>query len=261
MQVIATTVPVDEMAEELHEARRHRRETATITDRYPDVGFDDAYSIQEAGIALRESDGETVVGGKLGFTSLAMQRAMGVDQPNYGWITDAMLVHDRVVAMDRLIHPKLEPEIAFLLARDLTAGMTAEDVLDATAAVMPCLEIVDSRFIDFQFQLEDNIADNSSAALLVLGDTATRPRGLDLRTCGVVLTVNGVPAHTAAGAAALDDPAAAVAWMANAVSESRGLRSGDIVISGGLTPPVDLVEGMSVSVHIDHIGTAALRVN
>lgn len=257
----ATTVPVDEIAGELHEARLQRREMSTITGRHPGIGFDVAYSIQEAGIRLRESDGETVVGGKLGFTSLAMQRAMGVDQPNYGWITDAMLIHDRVVAMDRLIHPKLEPEIAFLLARDLPADATAKDVLDATAAVVPCLEIVDSRFLDFQFQLEDNIADNSSAALLVLGDTAARPQGLDLRTCGVVLTVDGALAHTAAGAAALDDPAAAVAWMANAVSDSRGLRSGDIVISGGLTPPMDLVEGMSIRVQIDHMGTAALRVD
>jgi 2-oxopent-4-enoate/cis-2-oxohex-4-enoate hydratase len=259
MPVTATSLPVAELAEELHRARLDRRETATVTSRHPDADLSGAYSIQAAGIELRERDGEVVVGGKLGFTSLAMQQAMGVDQPNYGWLTDAMLVHDRTVALDRLIHPKLEPEIAFLLGDDLDGGMGADDVLAATAAVMPCLEVVDSRFIDFQFQLQDNIADNSSAALVVLGDVAVPPGGLDLRTCGVVISVDGEVAHTATGAAALDDPAKAVAWMADAVSGSRGLRAGDIVISGGLTPPIDLEPGVTIRTDIDHIGTATLR--
>jgi 2-keto-4-pentenoate hydratase len=188
-----------------------------------------------------------------------MQKAMGVDRPNYGWLTDAMLVHDRVVAMDRVIHPKVEPEIAFLLAADLDGSADAANVIAATAALVPCLEVVDSRFVDFRFALEDNIADDSSAALVVLGDAAVAPDGIDLRTCGVVLTVNGEVAHTAAGAAALDHPAAAVAWMARAVAEGRGLRAGDIVISGGLTAPVDLAPGMAVRVDIDHIGSASFR--
>ena len=134
------------------------------------------------------------------------------------------------------------------------------NVLAATAAVVPCLEVVDSRFIDFEFQLEDNIADNSSAALVVLGDAAVPPKGLDLRTCGVVISLDGQVAHTATGAAALDHPAEAVAWMADAVSGSRGLRAGDIVISGGLTPPIDLERGITIRTEIDHIGTATLRV-
>lgn len=260
MSMTMTALPVDELAGELHRARLERREVATISSRYPDFDSGDAYAIQDAGIALREHDGETVIGGKLGFTSLAMQRAMGVDRPNYGWLTDAMMVHDRVVALDRLIHPKLEPEIAFLLGEDLGGPVTADEVLAATAAVVPCLEIVDSRFIDFVFQLEDNIADDSSAGLVVLGDVCVPPQGFDLRTCGVVISVNGEVMHTAAGAAALDDPAAAVAWMANAVSASRGLHAGDIVISGGLTPPVDLEQGMTIRTDIDHIGSATVRV-
>lgn len=259
MPVKTTSLPVAELAEELHQARLERREMATVTSRHPDMDLHAAYSIQEAGIELREQDDEVVIGGKLGFTSLAMQRAMGVDQPNYGWLTDAMLVHDRTVDLDRLIHPKVEPEIAFLLGDDLDHGVDGADVLASTAAVVPCLEVVDSRFVDFEFQLEDNIADNSSAALVVLGDAAVPPRGLDLRTCGVVISVDGEVAHTATGAAALDDPAEAVAWMANAVPGPRRLRAGDIVISGGLTPPVDLEPGVTIRTDIDHIGTATLR--
>lgn len=258
--MIANGIPVADLARELQEARLGRYEVETITGRYPKLGREGAYAIQKAGIGLREEAGETIIGGKLGFTSLAMQRAMGVDRPNYGWLTDPMLIHDRVVELDRLIHPKTEPEIAFLLGDDLSGEVTAADVREATAAVFPCLEIVDSRFLGFRFELEDNIADNSSAGLLVLGDVAAPVGGFDLRTCGVVLRVNGEVAHTASGAAALDDPAEAVAWMARAVSRERGLRSGDVVISGGLTPPVDLEGGMTLSVEIDHIGTASMRV-
>jgi 2-keto-4-pentenoate hydratase len=256
---VTETIPVLALATELSRARLGRTEVPTISGRNPGFEVEDAYAVQAAGIDLRVRDGETLVGGKLGFTSLAMQKAMGVDRPNYGWLTDAMLIHDRVVDLDALIHPKVEPEVAFLLGADLHSSATAADVIAATVALIPCLEIVDSRFIDFRFRLEDNIADNSSAALVVLGDAAIRPNRLDLRKTGVVLYVDGEPVHTAAGAAALDHPAEAVAWMARAVAEDRGLRAGDIVISGGLTPPIDLGRGMTVRVDIDHVGTAGFR--
>lgn len=250
-----------ELANELHGARLQRTTVATITSRESPFTVEDAYAVQAAGIELRRRNGEIVAGGKLGFTSQAMQRAMGVDSPNYGWLTDAMLVHDRIVRIGRLIHPKVEPEIAFLLGADLGGDVTAADVIAASTAVVPCLEVVDSRYHDFQFQAYDNIADNSSAGLVVLGDAAAAPRGIDLRTCGIVVEVDGEVRHTAAGAAALDDPAAAVAWMARAVAEGpRPLCAGDIVISGGLTAPVDLAPGMSVAVTIDRIGSARFRV-
>lgn len=247
------------LAKELHEARLARSEVETITSRVPDLDVEMAYAIQERGIEMRLADGETIVGGKLGFTSLAMQRAMGVDSPNYGWLTNSMLIHDRIVQLDRLIHPKVEPEIGFLLGADLPRDCSAEDVLATSAAVFPCLEVVDSRFRDFKFKPLDNIADNSSAGRLVVGDAAVSPEDIDLAHLGVVLRVDGQVAHTAAGAAALDDPAEAVAWMARE-TRGRGLRAGDLVISGGLTAPVDLAAGTVVSVEIDRIGEARFRV-
>jgi 2-keto-4-pentenoate hydratase len=222
-----------------------------LTVEEPELGIDDAYAIQEAGIRLRLEDGERVIGGKLGFTSRAMQQAMGVDHPNYGWLTDAMLIHGGSVPLDRLIHPKAEPEIAFLLAADLRPPVSTEQVLAATAAVLPCLEIVDSRYLDFRFRAFDNIADNSSAGLLALGDPSP-PDGFRLDLLGVTVWVDGALRFTAAGAAALDHPAAAVAWMANHCG--RGLEAGDLVISGGLTPPVDLGDGMVVTAEFDRIG-------
>ena len=231
----------------------------TLTSRVPDLSRDWAYEIQRAGIDLRLADGQNIVGGKLGFTSKAMQRAMGVNSPNYGWLTGSMLIHDQRVHLDQLIHPKAEPEIGFLLGADLPPDCTAAGVLEATTAVFPCLEIVDSRFRDFRFELLDNIADNSSAGMLVVGDAAVTQTGFDLAHVGVVMRVGGQVLSTAAGAAALDDPAEAVAWMAQA-ARTRGLRSGDLVISGGLTAPVDLERGMLVSVEIDRIGEARFVV-
>lgn len=220
--------------------------------------LDDAYAVQEAGIGLRLADGESIVGGKLGFTSKAMQRAMGVHHPNYGWLTDAMLVHDGIVRLDALIHPKVEPEIAFLLGEDLEPPVSTTDVLAAAGAVMPCLEVVDSRYLDFRFGPLDNIADNSSAGMVLLG-APVRPLDFDLTLLGVVVEANGELHATAAGAAALDHPAAAVAWLVNHHRTGRRFEAGQLVISGGLTSPVDLAPGTVVTADFDRIGSITLK--
>lgn len=244
------------VAVELHAARHDRRPIATLTSRWPALDQGDAYAVQARGIALREADGEVVVGGKLGFTSEAMRRAMGVDHPNHGWLTDAMWVHGGLVDLTRFIHPKVEPEIAFLLGEELTAPVTAADVRGATAAIMACLEIVDSRYVGFRFGPLDNIADNSSAGGVVLGDPVA-PGTVDLRLAGVVVSVDGVVTSTAAGAAAHGDPAAAVAWMVNTCG--RLLEAGAVVISGGLTAPVDLRSGTVVTAEFDRTGPVTVR--
>ncbi|MFB3738996.1 MAG: 2-keto-4-pentenoate hydratase [Candidatus Velamenicoccus archaeovorus] len=249
-----------ELALELHRARKERREVEALTGR-TEVSTEDAYAIQAEGVRLREADGETVVGGKLGFTSEAMREAMGVDEPNYGWLTDAMALPDGAVVLDTFIHPKVEPEIAFLLDVDLGPDVSAADVLEATAGVCACLEIVDSRYRDFVFRAADNVADDSSAAGFVLGSSLRRPPA-ELADVGAVLTVDGELAGTAAGGAVMPDPASAVAWMARAAlaAGDRGLRRGDLVLSGGLTAPIALERGMTVTVEIDRIGSASLRV-
>lgn len=245
-----------EAARLLDEARRGRRPVPTLTGRWDGLDRDTAYDVQTAGITLRRDAGEQVVGGKLGFTSRAMQRAMGVHEPNYGWLTDTMLVHDGVVRLDTLIHPKVEPEIAFLLDADLEPPVGPAAVREATAGVMPCLEVVDSRYENFEFRPLDNVADNSSAGRVVLGDPVP-VAGLPLSLLGCVVHADGRLFDTAAGAASLDDPAAAVAWMANNAPEP--LRAGHVVISGGLTAPVDLRHGRVVTATIDRVGTVGLR--
>jgi 2-oxo-3-hexenedioate decarboxylase len=242
-------------AARLHSARLDRSPIPMLTEADPGLDLDGAYAVQEAGIAMREADGETIVGGKLGFTSRAMQSAMGVDHPNYGWLTDAMVIDDGRVPLGDLIHPKVEPEIAFLLEADLDPPVSVSEVLAATSALLPCLEIVDSRFVDFRFRALDNISDNSSAAMVAFGDPVS-PTGTDLALLGVAVSENGAIRHTAAGAAALDHPAAAVAWMAN--HSPRPLRAGWIVISGGLTAPIDVRPGTVVTADFDRIGSVTL---
>lgn len=247
----------DAAAVELHEARRTRRTVEAFTGRVDGIDLGWAYAVQAAGVSLRRADGEQIVGGKLGFTSRAMQRAMAVDHPNYGWFTDAMSIHGDLVELRDLIHPKVEPEIAFLLGRDLSPAASTGEVLDATAAVLPCLEVVDSRYHGFQFGPLDNIADNSSAGRVVLGDPVPADR-IDLPLVGCVLSADGVVAATAAGAAALDHPAAAVGWMAR--HAAAPLRAGQIVISGGLTAPLDLTAGMTVRAEFDRLGAVEFHV-
>ncbi len=247
------------MARVLHRARLDREPVETFTGRPEGLDLETAYAVQARGIELRLGDGETLVGGKLGFTSEAMRRAMGVESPNYGWLTDTMMLPGDEVDLDALIHPKVEPEIAFILSRTLAGpGVNAADVLAATGALAPCLEVVDSRYVDFRFRAADNIADNSSAGRVRLGVPVPLDRlsGTDLRLLGCVVSVDGAVTHTAAGAAVHGDPAEAVAWMVRACG--RPLPEGSIVISGGLTPPVDLADGTSVLVEIDRLGSTDL---
>ncbi len=253
---------ISELAGRLDEARRSRTPTTRLTDDHPGLTEADAYAIADHGITLRVSAGERVVGAKLGFTSAAMRDAMGVDSPNYGWLTDPMMVSDGQVSLGELIHPKAEPEIAFVLGEDLEgAAVSAEDVLSATAYVMPVFEVVDSRFVGFRFRELDNTSDNSSAGMVVLGTRVTRP-AFDLSRVGVVVTVNGELFQTSSGAAALGHPAASVAWLVRRLASSgRGLEAGHLIISGGLTGPVDLLPGTSVVVEIDRLGTASMRVS
>ncbi len=251
---------VEALADDLHRAERERRAIDRLTDRYPDLSIDDAYLIQAALLGRRITEGERIVGAKLGFTSVAMREAMGVAEPNYGWLTSAMLLPDTRVPLGELIHPKAEPEIGFRLAGPLAGpDVTSADVFAATDALFACLEIVDSRYKGFRFLAADNIADDSSAGRVVVGPPVPVPSDIDLALVGIVLTVDGVLVATAAGAAALGHPAAAVAWLVRRLARvGRGLDAGMLVISGGLTRPFDIGAGTTMTVTIDRIGESTL---
>ena len=225
------------------------------------LSLEDAYAVQLALIGRRQKRGERVVGMKMGLTSRAKMRQMGVDTPIYGHLTDRMQVEDGgVIPVSRLCHPRIEPEIAFLLKADLRGPVTAAQALAAVAGVCPALEIVDSRYQDFRFALEDVVADNASAAYFVLGSTLTGVEGLRMDCLGMVMQVNGVVVETGSSAAVYDHPARSLAEQANMLARhGKSLSAGQIVLSGGATAAVELHRGDTVTVSIDGLGMAWCR--
>jgi 2-keto-4-pentenoate hydratase len=255
--VSLSTGTLEALADELVEAEQARSAVGRLTERV-ELDVADAYEVQRIGFARRLAAGDRPLGHKLGLTSRAKQEAMGVAEPLWGRLS-ASMVHseDAPLAVDTLIHPRVEPEIAFLLGADVDGPTaTVAGVLAATAGLLPALEILDSRFAEFSFALPDVIADNASAALIVLGGRLLPPSALDLQTEGMVLRRSGDVVATAAGAAISGHPASAVAWLAR---EAGGLEAGSIVLSGGLTAPVALEAGVAISAEFTHLGTVGLR--
>jgi 2-oxo-3-hexenedioate decarboxylase len=245
------------IADILITAERERKGIAQISDDHPDVDVATAYQAQQAFVQSKLDAGETFVGYKLGLTSRNKQQAMGLDAPLYGRVTSGMIsTYGDPVRFDRFIHPRVESEIAFLLARDIDAPATVTSVLAATEVVFGAVDVLDSRYESFKFTLSDVVADNASAGAFYLGPIARRPDELvDLRLLGCVVRVDGEVAMTAAGAAVMGHPAASVAWLANQlVAEGEGLRAGQLIFSGGVTAPVPVVPGGSVTFEFDGLG-------
>jgi len=250
------------VAAELLAAASERRPVGPLTHRFPAMTDETAYQIQLAGIEVQVAAGQRITGKKIALTSKVMQNQMGVGEPAFGHLLDGMLVPPfEPVPMDRLLRPKAEGEIAFLLGRDLRGpGVSVVDVLCATEAVLAAIEIADSRVGEGKIKLPDIIADNARSGMLVLGNRLTSPRDLDLTLVGMVFEKNGKIAGTGAGAAVLGHPAHAVAWLANKLAEfDLFLRAGEIVLSGAVTAASAATGGDLFTVHFDRLGSVSAR--
>jgi 2-keto-4-pentenoate hydratase len=246
------------LADRLAAAAASRSSAEPPTAALPDLDVDAAYAVQELVVDARVRAGHPVVGHKLGLTSEAKQRQMGVAQPIHGRLTaDMRLDVGAPLECARFGQPRLEPEIAFVLDRDLAGpGVGAAEVLAATRAVVAAVDVLDSRYAGYRFTLPDVVADNASGAGFVLGGTAVDPVGIDLRLVGCVLERNGAVVATAAGAAVLGHPASAVAWLVRSLAaHGQGLRAGQVVLAGALTEAVAVAPGDVVVARIDRIGT------
>lgn len=242
----------------LRQIRRSGSTTTPLSDEAP-LSLTAAYAIQRALTAIRLAEGERVVGWKLGYTSQAMREQMGVGSPNYGPLTDAMMLSDGADLGSRAMQPRVEPEIAVRLGRELAGPVSVATVLGAVDAAFACLEVVDSVYTGYRFTLEDNTADGSSAAFVVLGDELP---GFDrLDEVAVRLEHNGVLAGAALGAAASGHPLVGVAWLAAQVGADGGvLEAGAVIITGGLTAAVPLDPGGRVrAVFDDRIAVSVSR--
>ena len=237
-----------------------RREVMAITQQVEELGIDDAYAIQAALLELQLGRGDEIVGAKLGLTSVAKQEQMGVSDPVYGWVLRSAVLPGQEVTLSELIHPRVEPELVFLMAEDLAGpGVTADDVLDATAEVVGGIEVIDSRYQAFSFTLPDVIADNTSAARVAVGTDGIKPREADLTTLGCLFEVDGRITGTATGAALLDDPAACVAMLANHLGRhGQSLKAGWIVPAGAPTDARPLAVGTTAIARYSHLGSVTV---
>ena len=231
---------VDALSAALFDALTKRATLPPLTTSHPDITIDDAYRISLRLLDRRLATGERVIGKKIGVTSRVVMDMLGVRQPDFGFLTDTMeIANDATVAIDAtLIQPRAEGEVAFRLKKDLKGpGVDEAAVIDATASVHPCFEIVDSRIADWKIRIEDTVADNASCGVFVIGESAADPRDFDFETCGAVVWKNGEIISTGAGAAALGSPVAAVAWLANTLGNyGVSLSAGDVILSGSLVP-------------------------
>lgn len=254
-------VLLDKITEELLEAERTKQAIAPLTQQYSELNVTDAYHIQLEVMKKKTSEGRTIIGKKVGLTSLAMQKMLGVDEPDYGHLLDDMQVADGgSIKISDLLSPKIEAEIGFILGEDLRGlNVTYLDVLMATKYIVPTLEIIDSRIADWKIQLIDTVADNGSSAKVVVGSKLSKIEGIDLRSLGMVMCNNGEMISTGSGAAALGHPAHAIAWLANKLHEfDISLKAGELILPGALSAALAVKEGDSISAYFGPLGSVSV---
>ncbi|KOX10864.1 2-keto-4-pentenoate hydratase [Micromonospora profundi] len=244
---------------ELAEARSTGKPCPPLRGRLlPEGDVESAYRVQQLQARAWQDRGERRVGAKIGLTSRVVQEAFGVFQPDFGVLTDVMAVGDGVeVDIDRLLQPRVEAEIAFVLDRDLDdPQITTVDLIRAVDHVLPAIEIVDSRIAAWDISIVDTVADNASSGLFVLGTSPRRLADVDLRLCGMVLEHAGEPVSVGAGAACLGNPLLALHWLAGTLARAGDpLRAGDVVLSGALGPMVSVTPGAAYEARISGLGS------
>ncbi|TVR02596.1 MAG: 4-oxalocrotonate decarboxylase [Deltaproteobacteria bacterium] len=257
-----STRDIKGIAKLLDTAAREGRTVPQISLELPDLTVEEAYRIQRASIARRIRRGARLVGMKMGLTSLAKMEQMGVHAPIYGHLTSDMILEDGgTFAHGALGHPRVEPEVAFVLGADLHGPVTPAQALLAVDGVCAALEVINSRYANFRFSLPDVIADNASSALFVLGSRVVSPADLDLGNLGMVMSINGVVSQVGSSAAILDHPARSLAALAGLLAESgEHLKAGQIVLAGGATAAVALQPGDRVHLEVDSLGCVDLAV-
>ena len=247
-------------AEIVDEAARHAREIAQFTASAP-LTVDDAYRIQAASVARRIARGEKLVGIKMGLTSRAKMAQVGVDEVIWGRLTDAMRLEEGgALSLSRYVHPRIEPELAFLLKKPIEGELTGPEALACVEAIAPAMEVIDSRYKDFKFALPDVVADNSSSSGFVIGPWSSPAR--DFSNLGLVMEVDGRAVEIGSTAAILGDPLRSLVAAARLAVPALGrLEAGWIVLAGGATAAYGLKTGDSVKTTMQDLGAVAIKVS
>lgn len=235
--------------------------TTPLTEAVPGLTIEEAYSVQLATIEKELEKGKRITGKKIGLTSAAMQKSLGVDEPDYGHLLDSMEIpNGGSVPPELVLQPRVEGEIAFILKEDLIGpSVTSFDVIQATDYVVPAIEIVDSRIKDWKLTLQDTVGDNASSGLYVLGDQRFDLTAVDLRLVGMALYKNGELQNTGTGAACLDNPIHAVVWLANKLAAyDIYLKKGEVILSGALSAAIPAVKGDRFEMKFNQMGSVTV---
>ena len=252
-----------DIARQLTNARTSRVPIAPLSDSYPEMEPSDSYAIQQNVVQAMLDEGDTIVGYKLGLTSRPMQQMLGISEPDYSAVMGSVMYSEGAqIPADLFIAPKAEAEIAVILSHDLTGpGVTVADVEASTRGAAAAIEIVDSRIADWKIKLTDTIADLASCGAIVVSPTVVPIDDFELRLTGMVYRHNGEILATGAGAAALDDPLAAVAWAANTLGPlGITLKAGHVIMTGSLHAAVNIVAGDKFQADFDHLGSVSAEL-
>ena len=251
-------------AKRLHSAETNRRQVEATTIAYPDMDVSDSYKIQKAWMDLKKSEGRQVAGYKIGLTSRAMQKSMGIDEPDYGTLLDDMVFEEGTsIETAAFLDPKIEVELAFMLHTELKGdNISLTDVLSATEYVVPALELIAARSYrvhpetGYRRTVRDTISDNAANGGIILGGRPMKPDDLDLRWVGAMLMRNGVIEESGVSGAVLNHPAKGVAWLAKKyAAHDIGLKPGQIILAGSFTRPVNIRQGDTFVADYGKMGT------
>jgi 2-oxo-hept-3-ene-1,7-dioate hydratase len=258
---------IQSLARQLYDARKSRTQLRHFSAAHPAMTIDDGYAIQRAWVALEKADGRVAKGRKIGLTSRAMQEASQITEPDFAPLMDDMFFAPGDIPIDRFIAPRVEVELAFVLARPLEGDdVTKDDVLAATDYVTPAVELIDARIEQFDRDTKaprkvfDTISDFAANAGIVVGGRRVRPADVDLRWVGALLVKNGVVEETGLAAGVLDHPANGVAWLARKIAPyGERLEAGDVVLAGSFTRPIGAKRGDVFVVDYGPLGTIDFR--
>lgn len=266
MTIPNTPIPNDQRIAQLativDQAAQENKPITQLTQNYPKLSLHEAYSIQRASMARRFKRGERLVGMKMGLTSLAKMKQVGVHEPIYGHLTDQMLLSDGgTLYTSKQIHPRVEPEIAFLLKRDIRGPVSPAQAMLAVDGICAALEVIDSRYERFKFAISDVVADNASSSKFILGSHVVSPSHFDISNVGMIMEINGEAKQIGSSAAIFEHPANSLAKLANMLAE-RGeyLLAGQIVLAGGATAAEHVQTGDFIRLRTDGLGTVNLHV-